>query len=89
MLKDVQASFAHLDTNRDGMLSLEEFTAGLGLLGMHPEFATIIFNAFDKSGDGSIDRREFVAAIGVMLHPEDMERQVRCFPPFSHGTGGA
>jgi Ca2+-binding EF-hand superfamily protein len=78
MLKDVQASFAHLDTNHDGLLSLEEFTAGLGLLSMNAEFATIIFNAFDRSGDGMIDRREFVTAIGVMLHPEDMERQV-CF----------
>lgn len=87
LLKDVQASFAHLDTNHDGLLSLEEFATGLGLLSMNAEFATIIFNAFDKSGDGMIDRREFVATIGVMLHPEDMERQVCFFP--SSGTAAA
>jgi len=76
MLKDVQRSFAKLDTNNDGTLSRPEFSAGLGMLGINPEFSALIFNAFDTSGDGAIDRREFVTTIGVMLHPEDLEKQV-------------
>ena len=64
-----------LDTNGDGKLSLHEFRHGLGLLGLSPSFATILFNAFDKSRDGAIDAREFLTTMAVMLQPSDVEAQ--------------
>ena len=74
-LREATANFKRLDTNGDGKLSLAEFRHGLGLLGLSPSFATILFNAFDKSRDGAIDSREFVATMAVMLHPSDVEAQ--------------
>jgi len=46
------------------------------MLGLDKGFSTMIFSAFDKSGDGYIDLREFVAAMGVMLNPDDIEQQI-------------
>jgi hypothetical protein len=73
-LQRVHSSFASLDTNGDGRLSLDEFAVGLGLIGMDRQFSAIIFNAF-RPVDGMIDRREFVTTLCVMLHPEDIDRQ--------------
>ena len=74
-LREATANFRRLDTNGDGKLSLHEFRHGLGLLGLSPSFATILFNAFDKSRDGAIDAREFLTTMAVMLHPSDVEAQ--------------
>ena len=74
-LREATANFRRRDTNGDGKLSLQEFRHGLGLLGLSPSFATILFNAFDKSRDGAIDAREFLTTMAVMLHPADGEAQ--------------
>ena len=74
-LREATANFRRLDRNSDGKLSLHEFRHGLGLLGLSPSFATILFNAFDKSRDGAIDAREFLTTMAVMLHPSDVEAQ--------------
>ncbi len=69
-------SFAAMDVNGDGILTLDEFRSGLGMLGMDPEFATILFNSFDRNSDGRINQREFCASMAVMMHPTDMVQQV-------------
>lgn len=76
MLSAAAANFASMDKNDDGLLSIDEFRSGLGLLGMDKDFSSLIFNAFDRSGDGFIDRREFIANMVVMLHPEPNELQL-------------
>ena len=75
-LRSAVQNFQTLDRDKDGHLSVEEFRSGLGMLGMDSTFSTILFNAFDSGGDGRIDVREFVAAMAVMLHPDNMEDQI-------------
>ena len=75
-LRSALKNFSQLDRDNDGRLSREEFRAGLGMLGVDKTFSTIIFNSFDTGGDGWIDRREFLAAMAVMLHPDNLEAQI-------------
>lgn len=51
-------SFAALDKNGDGKLSLDEFQAGK----TDAAEAEKSFKAFDKDGDGSLTKDEFAAA---------------------------
>ena len=46
------------------------------MFGMDERFSALVFSTFDKSGDGFIDQREFLASMAVMLHPYDVEQQV-------------
>ncbi|KAL1495262.1 hypothetical protein AB1Y20_017122 [Prymnesium parvum] len=69
-------NFSSMDKNGDGALSLAEFREGLGMLGMDADFSSILFNMFEKNADGNIDRREFLAAMAVMLHPDSIEKQI-------------
>lgn len=56
------ASFAHaaemseMDTNADGVLSVEEFTAG------HAEVDPAVFTEIDANEDGLIDPAEYATA---------------------------
>ena len=75
-LRSALQNFRSLDHDNDGRLSQEEFREGLGMLGMDPTFSSLLFNSFDTGGDGYIDRREFVAAMAVMLHPDNVEDQI-------------
>ena len=51
-------AFARWDTNQDGLLTLDEYKAGLkGESNLEARF-----NRFDKNGDGRLTREEFVIA---------------------------
>ena len=57
---DRAAAFARMDINRDGVLTLDEYVAGLkGAPNLEPRF-----KGFDKNGDGKLSREEFVAPSG-------------------------
>lgn len=75
-MREALKSFTQMDINNDGQLSLEEFRSGLGTLGMEKELVHILFNSFDKNGDGTIDQREFITGMAVMLHPDDTDEQI-------------
>lgn len=49
-------AFARWDTNRDGLLTLEEYRAGL----RGQENIEARFKKFDKDGDGRLTRDEFI-----------------------------
>jgi N-acetylgalactosamine-6-sulfatase len=54
---DRAAAFARLDANRDGLLTLEEYVAGMkGAPNLDQRFKN-----FDQNGDGKLSRAEFVA----------------------------
>ena len=75
-LRIAMQNFQQIDRNNDGKLDLEEFRSGMGMLGVDKTFSTIVFNSFDTGGDGWIDRREFLVAMAVMLHPDKLEDQI-------------
>ena len=75
-LRGMMVNFQQLDRDNDGRLSREEFRSGLGMLGVDEAFSSMIFNSFDTGGDGWIDRREFMVAMAVMLHPDNLEGQI-------------
>uniref|UniRef100_A0A7S2JKK7 EF-hand domain-containing protein n=1 Tax=Haptolina brevifila TaxID=156173 RepID=A0A7S2JKK7_9EUKA len=74
--KNALKAFLAMDRDNDGHLSLEEFRSGLGTLGLDLEFVHILFNSFDKDGSGTIEKKEFLAAMAVMLHPDDTDEQI-------------
>lgn len=76
VLSDVLANFSTLNKAGNGRLTLAEFREGLGMLGMDNDLTSILFNSFDRNGDGVVDCDEFVASMCVMLHPEELEQQV-------------
>ena len=76
LLREALANFSSLDQNGDGMLTLAEFREGLGMLGMDDDFSQILFNMFNKTGGKTIDQKEFLASMGIMLHPDSIELQV-------------
>ena len=75
-LRIAMQNFQQIDRNNDGKLDLEEFRSGMGMLGVDKTFSTIVFSSFDTGGDGWIDRREFLVAMAVMLHPDKLEDQI-------------
>ena len=74
--KSALKAFLAMDVNGDGRLTLDEFRSGLGTLGMDMEFVTILFNTFDRDGDGMVSKREFLASMAVMLHPDETDQQI-------------
>jgi Ca2+-binding EF-hand superfamily protein len=75
-LRQAAQNFEAMDKNGDGTLSLEEFQEGLGMVGVDKGFCAMLFDAFDKDGSKSIDRREFIASMSVMIHPDNTDEQV-------------
>ncbi len=57
---DRAAAFARMDTNRDSLLSLDEYSAGMKDAPNLPQR----FKNFDKNGDGKLSREEFVTPSG-------------------------
>lgn len=57
---DRAAAFTRMDTNRDSVLSFEEYVAGMNGA---PNLASR-FKTFDKDGDGKLTRAEFVTPSG-------------------------
>lgn len=56
-----ETRFAEMDTDKNGQLTLEEFTAG-----KHPGGQSAdVFNSKDANGDGVITPEEFCAAKGM------------------------
>ena len=56
------ATFDLIDTNRDGVLVWKEYEQLTSCSNMEPEALKAAFNFLDKSGDGKISRKEFMAA---------------------------
>jgi len=54
--------FKAIDTNRSGLISLQEFTKFFEVVGMSEELAKEAFVALDINGDGSLSRGEFIQA---------------------------
>ncbi|MFE2110990.1 EF-hand domain-containing protein [Kitasatospora sp. NPDC059463] len=52
-----------LDTNRDGVLSKDEYVRMYSDLGIPPEHSGDAFRRLDRNGDGSISHEEFRTAI--------------------------
>ena len=57
---DRAAAFARMDTNHDGVLTLDEYTAGM----KDASNLEQRFKNFDKNGDGKLTREEFVTPSG-------------------------
>ncbi len=57
---DRAAAFARMDTNHDGVLTLEEYVAGM----KDAPNLEQRFKNFDQNGDGKLSREEFVAPSG-------------------------
>ena len=74
VLKACCEHFRSLDTDLDGRLSLQEFRHGLGLLGVDPLLSGMMFNAYDRDGNGAIDMREFIACLSVQLGDDEAEQ---------------
>ena len=53
--------FEQLDTDHDGLISLEEFKAGISVHGKKPSAseAEALFHNADSNSDGHIDKEEF------------------------------
>lgn len=68
--------FDELDTNDDGSLSLEEFSAAPGI---RAEAAARIFDRLDKDNNDAVSKEEFLAALTRPAGPR---------PPSGGGDGG-
>jgi len=54
--------FDVVDTNKDGMIELEEFTNYFNIVGVSEVFAKTAFEGLDTNHDGVLSREEFVTA---------------------------
>merc|ERR1712070_1194693 len=62
-IEDLKNSFAILDSNKDGMLSVEEMRTGMSQAGIAiPPDMEEIMRQVDSDGSGNIDYTEFIAA---------------------------
>lgn len=61
-LKALGSSFRTMDTNNDGVITLEEFKAHLEKTGTSNEDIDDLFKKIDMDGSGSIQYSEFIAA---------------------------
>merc|ERR1712070_641008 len=62
-IEDLKNSFAILDSNKDGMLSVEEMVQGMSQAGIAiPGDMEEIMRQVDSDGSGNIDYTEFIAA---------------------------
>ncbi|MDI1463235.1 EF-hand domain-containing protein [Catellatospora sp. KI3] len=57
------------DRDDDGLISLDEFHPVMVAVGFAPEKVRQLFASFDRDGDGSIDRDEWIAGIGEFYDP--------------------
>jgi hypothetical protein len=74
--------FLRFDTDGDGVVDADEFTAGLFMLGVKTskDEVTLVLPLFDKDSDGVIDYKEFCD----LVHRDDMSsnRRKSVFLPF-------
>ena len=56
-----KATYAVMDTNKDGKLSLEEYTKVCEASNMKAEFAKFMFDKIDKNHDGKVEVKELIA----------------------------
>ena len=73
-LETLRANFHRLDKNSSGGLDQEEFRQCLGGIGLDAELSSILFNIFDKDGDGEVSLKEFLGTISLMVHGSLEER---------------
>merc|ERR1712129_17972 len=66
-VKSLRAAFEKMDTNKDGVLSLDEMLAGCEAAGIFDrDEMTEVFSRIDTDRSGQVDYTEFVAA--AMCH---------------------
>jgi len=63
--------FEAIDTNKDGVIQLAEFTAYFEILGIDPKYAKQAFDSVDADKDGNISRCEFISAGNDFFNMED------------------
>lgn len=72
-LMDLSIIFRDVDTDNDGTLTFSEFKAGCAMLRLNHSLTDndlrMLFNAFDKNGDGVLQHDEFISAIRGDVSP--------------------
>ena len=75
----VSEFFDVVDTNGNGIISLQEFTVYFKCMGIAEEHAKASFDAIDTDKDGFITRDEFVAAGSEFFNGVDPSILALCF----------
>ena len=73
---EAQLAFATLDDQGSGKLTMAQFRASLGMLGVEADFTSMLFSAFDQDGDAKINFAEFFRGIQA-LSGNDQEEKVQ------------
>ncbi|GLT92706.1 hypothetical protein SLE2022_105310 [Rubroshorea leprosula] len=82
-VEDIKEMFKKMDTDNDGVVSIEELKAGLKNFGSHlvESEAQMLIEAVDANGKGKLDYGEFVA---VSLHLQRMANDEHLRKAFSY-----
>jgi Ca2+-binding EF-hand superfamily protein len=89
---DIKQYFRQVDTSGDGQVSKEEYLVAMGLIPPKDhKTATMrsVFYAFDKNGDGQIDRAELkqvFAEMGKHFTDAELQRMIQIADPDKSGT---
>jgi Ca2+-binding EF-hand superfamily protein len=71
ILAIVDPLMSTLDTNKDGVLELQEYVQMYSALGIPPEHSSDAFRRLDRDGDGTISHEEFRTAIREFYLSDD------------------
>eukprot|EP00762_Andalucia_godoyi_P002456 ANDGO_02815.mRNA.1 Neurocalcin homolog len=81
--------FDTADTSEDGELSPEEFSRLMYNIGFtNDAIIAGMFRAFDADGTGSLDRREFMTTMGMMMRGTLSEKMDFCFRVYDMNQDG-